>query len=67
MKKILLLLFLICLLPACGKMGKDGRLRKDIDWSKWYYDDQQMDDDSPSIKIMSFNVRYGSASEPSEV
>lgn len=66
MKKILLLLFLICLLPACGKMGKDGRLRKDIDWSKWYYDDQQMDDDSPSIKIMSFNVRYGSASEPSE-
>ena len=67
MKKILFFLTLVLMLaPSCDKLGKDGRLKKQIDWSKWYNDDQNADDGLPSIMIMSSNVRYGSASETLE-
>lgn len=67
MKKTLFLLTLIVMLvPSCDKFGKDGRLKKQIDWSEWYNDDENADDGLPSIMIMSSNVRYGSAFETLE-
>lgn len=67
MKKILFLLaFTLLLVPSCGKLGKDGRIRKEIDWSQWYNDDENADDGKPSVMIMSSNVRYGTASETLE-
>ena len=66
MRKIFFLLALCLLIPSCGKMGKDGRIKKDIDWSEWYNDDEKASDNKPSVMVMSFNVRYGSASETLE-
>ena len=49
-------------LTGCGKLGKDGRIRKEIDWSQWYKDDQGSSRLKPGIMLMSFNVRLASAS-----
>ena len=48
-------------LCGCGKLGKDGRVRKDLDWTAWYNDDEVVN--KPGIMLMSFNVRLASASE----
>ena len=36
-------------------MGKDGRIKKDIDWSEWYNDDEKASDNKPSVMVMSFS------------
>lgn len=67
MKKLFYILTLaLTVLPSCSKVGKDGRAKKQVDWSEWYYDDENADDGKPSVMIMSSNVRYGSASETLE-
>ena len=48
-------------LTGCGKLGKDGRIRKEIDWSQWYKDDQGSSRLKQGIMLMSFNVRLASA------
>ncbi len=63
MKKIISILMLLTVLVGCGKMGKDGRPRAAIDYEKWYNDDENTDDGKPGMMIMSFNVRYGTATE----
>lgn len=63
MKKTILIMFCALSLVGCGKMGKDGRIKQEIDKNRWYYDDEVVDDGKPSLMVMSFNVRYGSASE----
>lgn len=56
MKKYLYFLLMILLtVPGCEKLGKDGRAKKQIDWSAWYNDGET--DNRPSVKIMSFNLR----------
>ena len=66
MKKTIFIMICALSLLGCGKLGKDGRVKQEMDWSKWYYDDETVDDGKPSIMVMSFNVRYGSASETNE-
>ena len=65
MKKIVLILMAATLvvLTGCGKMGKDGRLKKQLDYDAWYYDDASADNNLPGVMVMSFNVRYGSADD----
>lgn len=63
MKKIISLIFLCAAIAGCGKLNKDGRIRQEIDWSKWYNDATIQEDDRPSVKVMTFNVRYYSTSE----
>ena len=57
MKKIFILLAILSL-ASCDKMGKDGRVKQNVDWSEWYYDDVVEDDGKPRIMVMSFNVRF---------
>ena len=61
MKRIFCFLMVFLALAGCGKLGKDGRVRKEVDWSKWYKDDQESSGLRPGIMIMSFNVRLASA------
>lgn len=63
MKKYICLIMSFLALAGCGKMGKDGRVKEDVNWSKWYYDDEAADNLKPGVMVMSFNVRYGSAGE----
>lgn len=63
MKKSLCFMMVFLALAGCGKLGKDGREKKAIDWAEWYNDDEGSDDGKPGIMIMSFNVRYGGAAE----
>jgi len=63
MRKTSILLLCSLVLLGCGKMGKDGRPKQEIDWSEWYYDDESSASDKPSVMVMSFNVRYGTAEE----
>ena len=62
MKKIFILLAILAL-ASCEKMGKDGRIKQNVDWSEWYYDDEGVDDGKPRVMIMSFNVRYKNGSD----
>lgn len=66
MKKISIMLLCALSLLGCGKMGKDGRLKQQVDWNQWYYDDETVDVNKPSVMVMSFNVRYGTAVEARE-
>ncbi len=63
MKRTIWMMMLLLALTACGKMGKDGRVKQNVNWSDWYYDDVDGSASKPGLMIMSFNVRYGSASE----
>ena len=63
MKKIVFFLIVMLTFAACGKMNKDGRPKKAMDWAEWYYDDDAADDGKPGIMLMSFNVRLASAAE----
>ena len=63
MKKYICLLMVFSALVGCGKLGKDGREKKVVDYSVWYNDDENADNGKPGVMIMSFNVRYGSSAE----
>ena len=63
MKKYIGFLMMFLVLTGCGKMGKDGRVKKVIDYDEWYNDDIDPDAGKPGVMIMSFNVRYGGAAE----
>ena len=66
MKRVSIILFCALSLLGCGKMGKDGRFKQQVDWTKWYYDDETGEAEKPSVMVMSFNVRYGTAVEAHE-
>lgn len=63
MKKTVIMLLCAISLLGCGKMGKDGRMKQEVDWNKWYYDDETGEAEKPSVMVMSFNIRYGTAEE----
>lgn len=66
MKKYICVMVFFLVLVGCGKLGKDGRIRQDVDYSQWYYDDASVEDLKPGIMVMSFNVRYGNTSDTEE-
>ena len=57
MKRLFIILVILAVC-SCERLGKDGRVRQEVDYSQWYYDDMVEDDGKPRVKIMSFNVRY---------
>ena len=59
MKKLFFLLMISLVVLGCEKLGKDGRTKKQIDWTVWYND--AVIDNKPSVKIMSFNLRNNRA------
>ena len=63
MKKIFITILALLTLSSCGKLLKDGRVRKDMDYESWYYDDEGGSLLKSGIMIMSFNVRLASAAE----
>ena len=69
MKKIVLILMaaILVVLTGCGKMGKDGRQKMQMDYGAWYYDDESGDNNLPGVMVMSFNVRYGAADDGDNV
>ena len=64
MKKILFIcLVLSSVFVSCDKLGKDGRVRKEMDWSKWYFDDEDGSAPKDNFMLMSFNVRLDTSSD----
>ena len=60
---VILMIMSVC---SCEKLGKDGRVRQEVDYSQWYYDDMVEDDGKPRVKIMSFNVRNKNGDDTNE-
>lgn len=65
-KTLIFILVLTSALCSCSKLGKDGRVKQEVDWSDWYYDDVVADDGKPSVMVMSFNVRYKAGDDTGE-
>ena len=63
MKKYICFLMMFLVLTGCGKMGKDGRVKKAVDYTSWYNDDVDPDAGKPGIMLMSFNVRYSNSTD----
>lgn len=58
MKRCIYMVMFLLVLVGCGKLGKDGRIKKQIDYSDWYFDDASQDSQKPGVMVMSFNIRY---------
>lgn len=63
MKRVTYIVMVLLTLAGCGKLGKDGRVKKNVDWTQWYYDDEGTSKLAKGVMIMSFNVRLASAAD----